>query len=67
MTKSKFFAINGMTETEIEADSIELRCEDGRVFELHPRKSDGEIILSAKRRLVIYPQAANCCRIDGDA
>lgn len=63
----KFYAINGMDETEIEADSIELEDQDGNRIELYPRKSDGEITLYAKQRLVIYPVAANCARVESKA
>lgn len=63
----KFLAINGMDEQEIEADSIKLVCPDGQIFELSPRRSDGEVTLYAKRRLGIAPQAANCVRITDHA
>lgn len=63
----KFLAVNGMDETEIEADSIKLIDEFGNELELSPRKSDGEITLYAKHRLVILPQASNCARVSSEA
>ncbi len=63
----KLFALNRMDETEIQADSIKLICEDGQEFELAPRKSDGEVTLYSKGRLGIRPQASNCIRITDDS
>jgi hypothetical protein len=64
MSKFKFYAIDGMDEREIgKADSIKLVCDDGQIFELSPRKSDGEITIYTRGRLVIEPQASNCVRI----
>ena len=59
MFKFKFYAINGIEETEIQADSIKLVTEDGQSFELCPRRSDGDISLYANRKLAIEPRAAN--------
>jgi hypothetical protein len=65
--KFEFFAVNGMDKVKIEAYSIELVCEDGSRFELYPRRSDGEVVLYAKRRLVIRPKAANCAGVSDEA
>ena len=63
----KFYVVNGMKKTEIEADSIELEDQDGNRLGLYPRKSDGEVTLYAKQHLVIHPLAANCARVESKA
>ena len=67
MPNFKFYAVNGMDKTLIEADSIELVDEAGNTLELHPRKSDGDITLYAKQRLVIRPLAGNCANVSSEA
>ena len=62
----KFYTIDGMKETEIEADAIVLEDQHGNRLELHPRKSDGEITLYAHDKLVIRPIAANCARVNSE-
>lgn len=52
-----------MEENPIEADGIKLVTDSGQVFELWPRKSDGEVHLSVKNKLAIRPMAANLIQI----
>lgn len=61
--KFRFIAINGMEETEIDADDIRLVCPDGSTFDLCPRRSDGEVTLYAYGQLIIQPIASNCVRV----
>lgn len=60
---AKFIAHEGMTKTEVEADSISLVTDDGTEVELHFRKSDGEISLSVNGQMLVAPIASNVVRI----
>lgn len=64
LVRAKYFAVRGMDLIEIEADSVIVKTEDGQEIEIQFRRSDGEITLSAKKRLGIHPVAANCARVE---
>lgn len=56
-----------MDEEEIEADSIILKLEDGREFELSYRKEEDVACVSINRGLmIINPRAANMIYLDTD-
>jgi hypothetical protein len=61
--KFKIVVVSGMDEQEVSADSVKIYDESGHYVELHPRKSDGEITLSSKERLIISPMSSNCARV----
>jgi len=59
----KYILFRGMEKVEVEADSVGLVLDNGDVFELQYRKSDGEVSLNVSGRLNIIPVAANVVRI----
>jgi len=63
--KFEFYRYIDGKKERFEAETIELVCEDGTSFELHPRRSDGDVTLSS-RGLNVWPLAANCVRIFGE-
>ena len=67
MAKYKMLVCNGPDTNEVEADSFRVQMENGEWLELHPRRSDGEVTLSARSKLIIRPEAANCARVDSVA
>ena len=63
MHNFKMIAIRGTEKWEIDCDTFRVETEDGQHVELYPRKSDGEINLSAKDQLTIHPVASNAARV----
>jgi len=60
----KYLAHRGMDTEEIQCDSVSVVLDDGTEFELHFRRSDGEVSLSiARGQLFIEPRAANVVRL----
>jgi len=60
----RYIAINGMEETEIKADSIVLKIDDGTEVELYYRHSDKEISISINGKMRILPVASNVIRVE---
>ena len=60
----RYFAINGMEQTLIEASSVAALDDNGNQYELHFRETDKEMSLSVERgQLVIEPRASNVVRL----
>lgn len=59
----KYILFKGFDKFEVDADSVGLELDDGTVFELKYRKSDGEVSLSTDHQILIEPRAANVVRL----
>lgn len=64
MHKFRLTAVDGPNEWDVDCDSFRVYNEDGSWIELHPRRSDGDITLSARDRLVVRPVASNCATVE---
>lgn len=56
---AKYYAINGLKLTEIDADGLILKTDDGQEVELFYRKSDKIVSISTKGQMVVEPRASN--------
>jgi hypothetical protein len=65
--KYKLVLISGMKEIELderEADAFRIYRDDGQWIEIHPRRTDGRIAVTAKQRLRIHPVGSNWADVD---